>query len=92
MERMNCKEKIGSLNEFLSVVFEYGANNSYIDDKTGMFRYQNQSGEFTGMDKASTPAASADVVTHYGYFRKYTGQPIGVDPVYNYKNTAHPSY
>lgn len=90
---LSKSKNITNVAEFLKAIYAYGANTAYIDKDTGNFTYQLSDFSYSDMSAALSDEASAkDYYEHKKVYLQYSGQPVGFDPVYNYKNKTHSSY
>jgi hypothetical protein len=91
---LKLKKNTGdNIINFLSVIYEYGANDSFISKDTNEFVCRLPSEK---RDGDSTTELSTIQSNHYTkqkeIYLKYNGTEIGYDPFYNYKNMAYSSY
>lgn len=95
LSTLNLKTATDQTSSFLNVIYELGADRSYIDKDSGSkvvgcvndhLDEAVQNGEFPKEDFERLSSYQNSILLNY------SGQDIGFDPYYNWKNTAHPSY
>lgn len=96
LNTLNMKHSVSNIRDFLDIVYELGADKSYIDARTSSTVVVTEEFSEIKSEDISDNRVSArynDISAYqHEMFLKYNGTNIGWNPYFNWKNETHSSY
>lgn len=96
LNTLNMKQSVSNVRDFLDIIYELGADKSYIDYRVSSNvvvseEFDSIKSEDALDDRVSARYADISAYQHT-MFLKYNGTEIGWNPYFNWKNETHSSY